>query len=122
MRTIDLIAKAESRGTLTDAARALGLEPNTLSAAKATGRLSPALAAALADHLGEPVARWTVTALLEGQRSAPMSRALRRAMNRLPYQSTPRLTRRLAGTTKPTRTRAPRTVVRCEPSARAIAG
>jgi hypothetical protein len=85
MKTADLIAQAEATGQpLTRVATAIGLAANTLHVAKERGRLSPGTAAALAAHLGEPVARWTLQAVIEGERSAALKRklqALARAMS-----------------------------------------
>lgn len=73
MRTIDLIERAEQSGqSLREWSRHLGLSPNTLSAARTQGKLSPGVAAALADKLGEDVAQWTLLAVAESERSAPL--------------------------------------------------
>lgn len=77
MRTSDLIAMAEQRAPLAETSRALGVNSDALAMARYRGRLSPALAAALAAHLGEPVARWTLAAVMEGERSAPLRRRLK---------------------------------------------
>lgn len=77
MQTAELIAKAEQTGqALTQIAKTLGMSANALHAAKDRGRLSPGAAAALADYLGEPVARWTLQAVIEEERSAPLRRKL----------------------------------------------
>jgi hypothetical protein len=54
----------------------LGLSRNALHSARARGQLSPALAAALAAELGENVPRWTLLAVIENERSAPLQRKL----------------------------------------------
>ncbi len=77
MKTVTLIQKAEATGkTPTQLARELGLNPDAIHQAKMRGRLSPAVAAALAAHIGEPVTAWTLAALIEGERSAPLRRRL----------------------------------------------
>jgi hypothetical protein len=76
MKTSDLIALAEQRGTLADTSRALGVNADALAMARYRGKLSPALAATLAAYLGEPVARWTLAAVAESERSAPLRRRL----------------------------------------------
>ena len=77
MHTRELIDEAEKRGlVLTELARKLGLNRNALSKAKHDGRLSPALAAAVASELGEPITGWTLAAVAEGERSAPLRRRI----------------------------------------------
>ena len=84
MRTLSLIEKAEATGEpLAHIAKQLGLNPNALAVSKQNGRLSPAVAATLAAHLGENVARWTLAAVAEGTRSAPMRRRLQGLMGRI---------------------------------------
>lgn len=77
MHTLSLIEKAKATGTpLTTVATALGVNANALHSAQRNGRLSPGLAAALAAHLGENVASWTLQAVIESERSAPLRRKL----------------------------------------------
>lgn len=77
MHTLDLIAKAAATPEgLAGHSRALGVNPNALSVAKQNGGLSPAMAALLADRLKEPVMEWTLTALQESHRNAPLARQL----------------------------------------------
>lgn len=81
MQTAQLLAKAEqlardSGRTLADVSRDLGLTSNALAVAKHAGRLSPGVAAAMADYLGEPVHQWVMQAVIEGERSAPLRRRL----------------------------------------------
>jgi len=77
MKTADLIQMAQDQGhTMTELARTLGMHPDAFHVAKMRGRLSPGTAAALAAHLGENVARWTLAAVIEGERSAPLRRRL----------------------------------------------
>jgi hypothetical protein len=77
MKTTDLIALAEASGTpLATICRELGVNPSALGVAKYQGRLSPGLAAALADYLGESIERWALQAITEGERNAPLRRRL----------------------------------------------
>lgn len=48
----------------------LNLSRNALHSAKHRGNLSPALAGALAEELGEPVEKWIVIAALESERES----------------------------------------------------
>lgn len=96
MQTLSLIVKAEEAGEkLAVLSRTLGLSANALSAAKHQGRLSPGTAAALAAHLGEPVARWVMAAVIEGERSAALRRKLQAVARGISYIYT-RCTRRKA--------------------------
>ncbi|WP_313605798.1 hypothetical protein [Comamonas jiangduensis] len=57
----------------------LSLSENALRTAKHRGNLSPAIAGALAEELGEPVEKWIVIAALESEReSACKSRMVRK--------------------------------------------
>lgn len=57
----------------------LGLTRTVLHTAKIRGNLSPAIAGALAEELGEPVEKWIVIAALESEReSACKSRMVRK--------------------------------------------
>lgn len=86
MQTLSLIHKAEATGApLASIARRIGLNPNALAVAKERGRLSPAAAAALAAHLGEPVGRWTLQAVIESERSAPLRRKLAETLRAISY-------------------------------------
>lgn len=77
--TMDLLDAALQRQNATEWALKLKLSPNALRAAKHRGNLSPALAGALAEELGEPVEKWIVIAALESEReSACKSRMVRR--------------------------------------------
>jgi hypothetical protein len=78
VHTSELIRKAELTGEpLAAISRSLGLNDNALAVSKASNHLSPPITAALAAHLGEPVGRWTMTALAETKRIPP---ALRRQL------------------------------------------
>ncbi|MBA2675543.1 hypothetical protein [Ramlibacter sp.] len=57
----------------------LGLQRSTLTKARERGNLSPAVAGALAEKLGENVDRWIAIAALEGEKdSACKERMLKR--------------------------------------------
>jgi len=71
MRTIDLLDKALQRGSLYEWQRTLGLSSQALYSARKRGNLSPSIAGALAEHLGENVERWMLIAALEGERDSP---------------------------------------------------
>ena len=77
--TMDLLDAALQKQNATEWALKLKLSPNALRAAKHRGNLSPAVAGALAEELGEPVEKWIVIAALESEReSACKSRMVRK--------------------------------------------
>ena len=79
MRTMDLLDKALEHSSLYEWQRLLGLSSQALYSARRRGNLSPSIAGALAEHLGEPVEKWIVVAALEGERdSACRDRMLER--------------------------------------------
>lgn len=82
MHTLDLLAKAEATRSLRSIAIDLGLNPNALAKARSDGKLSPAVAASLADYLGEPPGKWALTAIAENEKSAPMAGRLARLAHR----------------------------------------
>lgn len=91
MKTADLVERALLTGKpLANISADLGLNANALAVAKHKGRLSPAVAAALAAYLGEPVARWTLAAVMEGERSAPLRRRLKALASNLYFCRYPR--------------------------------
>ena len=69
-KTIELIAMAEEKQDLSAWAQKLGLTKRALYTAKYRGCLSPAIAGALAEELGEDAAAWMVIAALEGERES----------------------------------------------------
>ena len=81
LTSLDLFAKAMAH-TPNQAfwCRELGLKRNTLSAAKARGRLSPTIAATLATLLHEDATAWTAIAGLEAE---PPSRARDKMLTQL---------------------------------------
>lgn len=77
--TLELLKKAEALQDLSAWAQKLGLTKRALYTAKYRGSLSPAVAGALAEELGEDAQRWMVIAALESERdSACKSRMLRK--------------------------------------------
>lgn len=77
MKTKALLEKAVNSGrTLADLSRAVGVNSNALSKAKAEGRLSPGLAFAVAQEIGENPTEWAIVAIQESERSAPLRRRL----------------------------------------------
>lgn len=70
MRSIDLLEKALERASLYEWTTILGLHEQSLYSARRRGNLSPAIAGALAEQLGEDVDRWIVVAALEGERES----------------------------------------------------
>ena len=68
--TADLLKKALSKEEMPYWTKKLGLARQTLHTAKVRGRLSPAIAGALAEELGEDAAAWMVIAALEGERES----------------------------------------------------
>ncbi len=77
--TLQLLAKAEEVKDLSAWAETLGLTKRALYTAKYRGSLSPAVAGALAEELGEEPGPWMVIAALEGEReSACKSRMVRK--------------------------------------------
>lgn len=77
MQSIQLLDLAERSGApMAELARRIGLNGNALSVARNNGRLSPAMAALLAAELDQDVGKWTLCALAENARNAPMRRRL----------------------------------------------
>lgn len=69
-KTADLLKKALSQEEMPYWTKKLGLARQTLHTAKVRGRLSPAIAGALAEELGEDSDAWIVIAALEGERES----------------------------------------------------
>lgn len=77
--TMKLLEKAEQIKDLSAWADTLGLTKRTLYTAKYRGGLSPAIAGALAEEMGEDPKEWIVLAALEGERdSACKTRMVKR--------------------------------------------
>jgi hypothetical protein len=67
---MDLLDRALQHSSLYEWQRLLGLSSQALYSARRRGNLSPAIAGALAEYLGEPVEKWIVIAALEGERDS----------------------------------------------------
>ncbi len=79
MKTMDLLNKALEQHPAPYWTKKLNLSRGALHTAKTRGSLSPAIAGALAEELGEPVKDWIVIAALEGEReSACKTKMLKR--------------------------------------------
>jgi hypothetical protein len=65
--TIDLLNRALQKHPQTYWTKEMGLARTSLSAAKARGHLSPAMAGLLAHLMGEDSVRWIVIAALEAE-------------------------------------------------------
>lgn len=77
--TLELLDAALKKKNAREWAEQLKLSTNALRTAKHRGNLSPAIAGALAEELGEPVEKWIVIAALESERdSACKSRMMRK--------------------------------------------
>lgn len=70
MRTMDLLEKAMKVATLYEWHQRLGIHEQTLYSAKKRGSLSPAIAGALAEQMGEDVGRWIIVAAIETERDS----------------------------------------------------
>jgi hypothetical protein len=69
--TLDLLERAlDTHDNARELSRSLGLGANTLNAAKARGHLSPAVAGAIAEKLGEDPQKWIVIAALESEKDS----------------------------------------------------
>lgn len=80
--TLDLLDTALKTKNAREWAEKLHLSPNALRTAKHRGNLSPAIAGAIAEELGEPVEKWIVIAALESERdSACKSRMVRKFLS-----------------------------------------
>ena len=77
--TLELLDAALKIKNAREWAEQLKLSPNALRTAKHRGNLSPAIAGALAEELGEDFRKWIVIAALESERdSACKSRMMRK--------------------------------------------
>lgn len=81
--TINLLEKALAKQPAPYWTQRLNLARTTLATAKVRGHLSPAIAGALADELGEDAQKWMVVAALESERdSACKTRMVRKVFGR----------------------------------------
>lgn len=67
MKTMDLLNRALEQATVYEWGRRLGLHEQSLYSARRRGNLSPSIAGALAEALGEDVDQWIIIAALEGE-------------------------------------------------------
>ena len=79
--TVELLGKALESGRAASISRELGLNQRAISTAKRRGKLSPAIAGALALSLGEPAEKWIVIAALEAERETPCKQIVCKALN-----------------------------------------
>ena len=78
--TMQLLQRALELHTASELARRIGVARQTFTNAKAVGNLSPAVAGAVADELGEDTMGWVAIAALEAERdSACKARVVRAA-------------------------------------------
>lgn len=81
MKSIELLDKALKTATAAEWQRRLGLSDSALYMATNRGRLSPAIAGALAEQLGENIAAWVIVAALEGERDSACKDAMVKRFN-----------------------------------------
>ena len=79
--TSELIGMALQGRKAADISREFGLNQRALSIAKSRGKLSPAIAGALALSLGEPAEKWIVIAALEAERETTCKQIVCKAIN-----------------------------------------
>ena len=78
--TMQLLQRALEKHTAAELARRIGVDRQIFTNAKTRGNLSPAVAGALADELGEDSMGWVAVAALEAERESPCkARAIRAA-------------------------------------------
>ena len=78
--TMQLLQRALEKHTAAELARRIGVDRQIFTNAKTRGNLSPAVAGALADEMGEDSMGWVAVAALEAERDSPCkSRAIRAA-------------------------------------------
>lgn len=82
--TMQLLDRALQVKTPPEWARELGLERTALHNAKKREHLSPAIAGALAEKLGENVDQWIVIAALESEKDSACKTRMLRRYSRLP--------------------------------------
>lgn len=81
--TMNLLETALTKKSVPEWTKDLGLSKQALYNAKERGHLSPAIAGALADELGQDSKEWIVIAALESERdSACKTRMVRKIMGR----------------------------------------
>lgn len=82
--TLDLLDMAlETAKSPSALSVALHMHRNTLTRARAAGRLSPIAAGKIADHIGQPIAEWMALAALEAEPDIPVSPAIQRLVDKV---------------------------------------
>lgn len=74
--SVDLLTKAEAREPVPYWTKKLALARNTLNNSRQRGHLSPAIAFALADELGENPMEWAVIAAAESEKDSACKRRM----------------------------------------------
>jgi hypothetical protein len=74
--TADLLSKALSVKRASRWSEELDIDVSTIAQAKKRGHLSPVIAGALAEKLGENVSQWIIIAALESERDSAPKRHL----------------------------------------------
>ncbi|EER61086.1 hypothetical protein AcdelDRAFT_1343 [Acidovorax delafieldii 2AN] len=69
--TMNLMDMALAQHPAAEWARRIGVTRQTFTNAKMRGNLSPAIAGALAEELGQDVKEWIVVAAIESERDSP---------------------------------------------------
>ena len=69
--TMQLLQRALEQYTAAELARRIGVARQIFTDSKARGNLSPAVAGAVADELGEDSMGWVAVAALEAERDSP---------------------------------------------------
>jgi len=79
LNTMQLLKRALELHTASELARRVGVARQTFTNAKTAGNLSPSVAGAVADEIGEDVISWIAIAALEAERdSVCKARVVRR--------------------------------------------
>lgn len=78
-QTLELLAKALEKKTISDWARSFNVSPSAITNARARGRLSPVFAGNLAIELGESPEHWMAIAAMEAEPESPLLQRLRKS-------------------------------------------
>mgnify|MGYP001306920817 CR=1 FL=1 len=81
--TMQLLTKALELKRASRWSEELDIDVSTIAQAKKRGHLSPAIAGAIADKLGENVQQWIVIAAMESERDSPVKTHLLRRLTSL---------------------------------------
>lgn len=82
-QTMKLLEKALEMKTGGEWARALGMHRNTFTNAKQRGHLSPAVAGAIAESMGEDAIKWIAVAALESDKDSNCKARMMRKFGRI---------------------------------------